>query len=72
VLVLFTTVKRFYLLEPDLGIGNITGNPLLGLGVVLQEVSFFPKPINLLDPSSSSLYSISRTLVDCSIVSLPS
>jgi hypothetical protein len=70
--VLFTIVRRSYLLELDLGTGSIMVNPLLGLGVVLQEVSFFPKPINLLDPSSSSLYSISRTLVDCSIVSLPS
>jgi hypothetical protein len=71
-LVLYTIVKRFYPLEPDLGIGNITGNPLLGLEVVLREVSFFPKPINLLDPSFSSLYSISRNIVDCSLVSIPS
>jgi len=49
-LVSFTIVKRFYLLELDLEIGNIMGNPLLGLEVVLREVSFFPKPINSLDP----------------------
>jgi hypothetical protein len=72
VLVLYTIVKRSYLLEPDLGIGNITGNPLLGLEVVLQEVSFFPKPINLLDASFPLLYSISRNIVDCNLVSLPS
>jgi len=68
----FTIVKRFYLLELDLEIGNIMGNPLLGLEVVLREVSFFPKPINLLDPSFSSLYSIRENFVDCSLVSLPS
>jgi hypothetical protein len=50
VLVLYTIVKRSYLLGPDLGIGNIMVNPLLGLEVVLREVSFFPKPINSLDP----------------------
>jgi hypothetical protein len=70
--VLYTIVKRFYLLEADLVIGNIMVNPLLGLEVVLREVSFFPKPINSLDPSLSSLYSISRTLVDCTLVSIPS
>ena len=69
---LFTIVKRFYPLEPDLGIGNIMVNPLLGLEVVLREVSFFPKPINLLDASFPSLYSIYRIFVDCSLVSLPS
>jgi hypothetical protein len=70
--VLYTIVRRSYLLEPDLGIGNIMVNPLLGLEVVLREVSFFPKPINSLDPSFSSLYSISRDIVDCSLVSMPS
>ena len=49
-LVLSTIVKRSYLLEPDLGVGSIMVNPLLGLEAVLREVSFFPKPTNSLDP----------------------
>ena len=71
-LVLFTTVKRSYLLDLDLGIGNITANLLLELAVVLREVSFFQRPINSLDPSFHLSLYYQRKLVDCSLVSLPS
>jgi len=72
--VLYTIVKRFYLLEPDLGVGSIMVNPLLGLEVVLREVSFFPKPINSLDPFciTHCIVSVGTYLVDCSLVSIPS
>ena len=69
---LFTTVKRSYLLDLDLGIGNITANLLLELAVVLREVSFFQRPINSLDPSFHLSLYYQRELVDCSLVSLPS
>lgn len=52
---LFTIVKRSYLLDLDLGTGNIMANPLLELEVVLREVSFFQRPINSLEASFSPL-----------------
>jgi len=72
--VLYTIVKRSYLLEPDLAIDNTMVNPLQGLEVVLQEVSFFPKPINSLDPFciTHCIVSVGTYLVDCSLVSIPS
>ena len=53
-LVLFTIVKKSYLLDLDLGTGNIMANPRLELEVVLREVSFSLRPINSLEASFSS------------------
>jgi hypothetical protein len=54
-LVLSTIVKRFYLLDLDLGIGNIMGNHLRNLEVDLRVVSFFLKPTSSLDASYTIL-----------------
>lgn len=61
-LVLSTTVKRFYLLDLALGIGNIMANRLQSLGVAHRVVSCFQKPINSLDPSFYQCISISGFL----------
>jgi hypothetical protein len=53
--VLSTIVKRFYLLDLDLGIGNIMGNHLRNLEVDLRVVSFFLKPTSSLDASYTIL-----------------